>query len=258
MGDVTSPAGKRPTPKWGWAASLVLVAASVVGIVWATHRPSVGPSLKSPFGHTSIAPPVTTTTVSPGHHAHPPVTTTTAPTPPPTSSTTTAAGPPPAPPRLRHVVTVPWVSRSRPVYLRIPAIGVSTPLVELGLSAGHVVQVPTSFHVAGWYKFGPTPGQESTAVILGHVDSYQGPGVFYQLDHLQYGDQVLVRNARGQVLHFAVIGMREYRKANFPDRVVYGPRHYAALNLVTCGGVFDRATGHYLSNIVVFTALVKS
>ena len=62
MGDVTSPAGKRPIPTWGWAASLVLVAGSVVGIVWATHRPSVGPTIKAPFGNTSISPPVTTTT----------------------------------------------------------------------------------------------------------------------------------------------------------------------------------------------------
>ncbi|MGH9021144.1 MAG: class F sortase [Acidimicrobiales bacterium] len=160
-----------------------------------------------------------------------------------------------APPK--KVVTVRWVSRSRPVQLTIPAIHVSTPLIELGLTKGRVVQVPSTTSVAGWYKYGPAPGQESSAVILGHVDSYRGPGVFFRLGTLKYGQRVIVRSANGRVLQFAVIAVREYSKSSFPDKLVYGPRHYAALQLVTCGGTFDRATGHYLSNIVVFTALVK-
>lgn len=33
---------------------------------------------------------------------------------------------------------------------------------------------------------------------------------------------------------------------------VYGPTPDAELRLITCGGAFDSATGHYLSNIVVY------
>ena len=88
----------------------------------------------------------------------------------------------------------------------------------------------------GWYKYGPTPGQEGSAVILGHVDSYQGPAVFYRLADLRLGNLVYVKEADGKTLHFAVIGLREYSKKTFPDKLVYGPRKYAALQLVTCGG----------------------
>ena len=37
--------------------------------------------------------------------------------------------------------------------------------------------------------------------------------------------------------------------------MIYGPTDYAALRLITCGGDFDFATGHYLSSVVVFAVL---
>src|SRR5579875_2109551 len=65
-----------------------------------------------------------------------------------------------------------------PVSLEIPAIGVRTRLVRLGLTAAGALQVPASTAVAGWYTGSPRPGEAGAAVIAGHVDSYLGPGVF--------------------------------------------------------------------------------
>ena len=93
---------------------------------------------------------------------------------------------------------------------------------------------------------------------MGHVDNFHGPAAFFYLDKLKLGNHVNVTLANGRHLVFAVIGERMYKKTNFPDKLVYGARNYPALQLVTCGGIFDHATGHYLSNIVVFTALIKS
>ena len=132
------------------------------------------------------------------------------------------------------------------------------PLTTLGLNPDGSVTVPTDFSLPGWYKYGPSPGQRGSAVILGHVDSYRGPAVFYHLALLRVGNLVLVTMANHRILRFAVIGLRMYEKSHFPERLVYGPRPYSALQLVTCGGVFDHSTGHYLSNIVVFTALIKN
>ena len=147
------------------------------------------------------------------------------------------------------------VARSVPVELRIPAIGVSVPLSQLGLNPDGTVQVPASFQQPGWYRLGPAPGQPGSAVILGHVDSYLGPAVFFRLRYLHAGDTVSVRLADGVTAHFAVTGIAMYAKARFPDRLVYGSRGYSGLQLVTCGGVFDSETGHYLSNVVVYTRM---
>jgi hypothetical protein len=148
------------------------------------------------------------------------------------------------------------LARSQPIHLSIPSLGLSVRLSSLGLNADGTVSVPTNIGEPGWYRLGVTPGQLGTAVILGHVDSYRGPAVFFRLRDLVVGSRVNVGLADGRTAQFRVIGMATYLKANFPDHLVYGTRSYAALQLVTCGGSFDSGTGHYLSNVVVYTALV--
>jgi Sortase domain len=150
------------------------------------------------------------------------------------------------------------VARSVPVELSIPAIGLTVPLSELGLNSNDTVQVPTNFQKPGWYEYGPSPGQLGSSVILGHVDSYQGPAVFFNLRTLRPGDTVDVTLADGVAAHFVVRQVAMYLKTDFPTQLVYGSHGYSALQLVTCGGVFDSQTGHYLSNVVVYTSLVST
>jgi sortase (surface protein transpeptidase) len=150
-----------------------------------------------------------------------------------------------------------YAKRSTPIHLTIPVIGVSAPMVILGLNANGSPQVPSSWYIPGWYKYDASPGQYGTAVILGHIDSVAGPAVFYRINQLKYGDRVIVKLRDGVTVRFAVIAVREYLKAKFPDKYVYEAHGYAALQLVTCGGAFDYQTHHYLSNIVVFTKMVK-
>lgn len=157
-----------------------------------------------------------------------------------------------------RVTTVPALSRSRPVQLTIPAIQVTTSVGTLGLRADHQVMVPTSTTTVGWYDGGAAPGQIGSAVILGHVDSYLGPGVFFELKALKAGDRINVVLADGAVTSFAVTKVVEYSKTSFPDQLVYGSHGTQSLQLVTCGGTFDHATGHYESNVVVYSQLVST
>jgi hypothetical protein len=149
------------------------------------------------------------------------------------------------------------VRHSLPRHLAIPSIGVSTSVGQVGLQANRQVMVPTSVHTVSWYRYGPTPGEIGSAVILGHVDSYVGPAVFFRLKQLRVGDLLTVVLADRVSVRFAVTKVVQYAKASFPDRLVYGSHGTRSLNLVTCGGVFDHATGHYESNIVVFSRLVS-
>lgn len=150
------------------------------------------------------------------------------------------------------------IARSRPVHLFIPRLRMSVAVSELGLNHNGTVRVPTNVNVPGWYKLGPAPGQKGSAVILGHVDSYKGPAVFYHLSQLRPGNVIVVTLADGRKLTFTVMGLRMFSKDHFPSRLVYGRRWYSALQLVTCGGTFDYQTGHYESNLVVFTHLTSS
>jgi sortase (surface protein transpeptidase) len=144
-----------------------------------------------------------------------------------------------------------------PVRLIIPAIGVRTGLVRLGLTSAGALQVPPTPTVAGWYTGSARPGAIGAAVIAGHIDSVTGPGVFFRLRLLRPGDRVYVRQAGGSLAVFDVTAVHSYLKTRFPTGAVYGPVPAAELRLITCGGTFDYATGHYLSNVIVYADLVQ-
>jgi sortase (surface protein transpeptidase) len=144
-----------------------------------------------------------------------------------------------------------------PTGLVIPSIGVRTGLIRLGLTPAGALQVPQTTSVAGWYTGSSRPGATGAAVIVGHIDSRNGPGVFYHLPQLHPGSKVYVRRADGSLAVFRVTRVRSYLKARFPSLAVYGAVPNAQLRLITCGGAFDPATGHYLSNIIVFASLIR-
>ena len=151
--------------------------------------------------------------------------------------------------------------RSVPVTVHIPAIGVTSELLHLGVDAAGAMEVPSLYTEAGeaaWYKYSVTPGQIGASVIEGHVDSYAGPAVFYRLGALRPGDRIDVMLADRVTAVFRVSGVREYLKSRFPAKAIYGATAYAALRLITCGGTFDYTTGHYLSSTVVYASLISS
>lgn len=166
--------------------------------------------------------------------------------PPPT--TTTAQAPAQAPPRNAQM--------PRPVRIKIPAIGVSAPVIPLGLNSDKTMQTPASYTVAGWFRPGPEPGEIGPAIVVGHVDSHNGPGVFYRLRALGKGDRFTIVTATGRALRFVVTSSRDVAKSHFPTALVYRHTHRSTVRLVTCGGQFDSSTGHYLSNHIVFAWLV--
>lgn len=152
--------------------------------------------------------------------------------------------------------SVPWPGAAgqvaEPVRLSIPAIGVRTRLIQLGLTKAGTLQMPVSYQVAGWYDRSPRPGSTGSAIIAGHIDSYRGPGVFFRLASLRRGDRAFVRRADGSLVAFRVTAVRLYRKDRFPTVAVYGPAAGPQLRLITCGGTFDPAVRSYESNVVVY------
>ena len=144
-----------------------------------------------------------------------------------------------------------------PVSLTIPLIGVQTNLITLGLASDGELQVPLSTSVAGWYTGSPRPGSIGSAIIVGHIDNTSGPGVFYRLSELTAGDKIYVKRTDGTLAEFRVTSVQTYLKDHFPTEDVYGPVPDPELRLITCGGAFDSATRHYLSNIVVYATEVS-
>ncbi|MET7985933.1 class F sortase [Streptomyces sp. NPDC005281] len=173
------------------------------------------------------------------------------------TATPRSGGAPAASPSAAKAVRA--LGRSVPVGLRIPAIGVDTPLMRLGLAPDGGVQVPpiAAHDLAGWYRYSPTPGQKGPSVILGHVTvGAYGDGVFRRLARLRHGDRIAVRLENGRSADFTVDEVRTVAKADFPADAVYGDVDRPELRLITCGG--PRSGSGYRDNVIVFAELTSA
>jgi len=147
--------------------------------------------------------------------------------------------------------TATTVPPARPVTaVHLPAIGTDAPVVPVGVQSGtDDIEIPDIDHV-GWYELGPSPGQQGSAVLVGHVDGDGRPGVFFDLGKLVPGDVVTVDFADGGRADFRVVGRQQVAKAALPADL-FSREGDPRLTLITCGGAFDSSTGHYVDNVVV-------
>jgi len=140
-----------------------------------------------------------------------------------------------------------------PTALAIPALRVQATVVPVD-SSGEILGVPADPAQVGWWTGSAPPGAASgTVVIDGHIDSATtGPGAFYQLADLHIDDLLIITTTTGDRRNYAVTGRRTYLKANGLPPDLFATTGPARLVLITCGGSFDRSTGSYSHNIVVF------
>lgn len=145
-----------------------------------------------------------------------------------------------------------------PIRLRIPSVGIDTAFSEaLGVNPDQTVEVPDSYETVGWYEHGPRPGELGPAVVLGHVDSYEGPAVFFRLGQTDVGDMVEIERSDGSVAVFEITELVQREQSNFPTEAVYGDIDHAGLRLITCSGTYDRGKQVYSHNLIVFAELIE-
>lgn len=153
------------------------------------------------------------------------------------------------------LTTGPLMRTSPPTRISIPALKITEPVIGLGQRADGTMQVPDDARSVGWYTKAPTPGALGPAILAGHVDYHGRPGTFAHLARLKPGATVGIDRADGSTAMFAVTKVERHPKNEFPTDAVYGAIEHAGLRLITCGGDFDRTTGHYEDNIVVYATL---
>jgi sortase (surface protein transpeptidase) len=140
---------------------------------------------------------------------------------------------------------------AEPVRVMIPAIDVDSELVPLGLNDDKSMEVP-NFGLAGWYEPGPRPGAQGPAVIAAHVDSVNGPDVFFRLKELTAGDEITIKHADGTDTTFVVRRSEQQLKEDLPVDRIWSDTDEVALRLITCGGNFDPEARSYKSNVIVY------
>ncbi|MEU4032232.1 class F sortase [Streptomyces anulatus] len=147
---------------------------------------------------------------------------------------------------------------SRPLKVAIPAIFIEAAVTGLDLDTKGRLEAPplSKPKLTGWYEKGASPGENGTALIVGHRDTKTGPAIFLNLNALRRGDKVNVARADRRTAVFTVDAVKTYTKDKFPDDKVYGDTGRPELRLLTCGGRFDEKAG-YSANVVVFAHLTS-
>lgn len=168
--------------------------------------------------------------------------------------------PPTAPPPLPSLPAAPAMQPSSPVRLVIPRLGVNAPVRSVGLDRKGAIEVPPvgNPNLVGWYRSGPTPGEAGPAIMLGHKDTRSGGAVFNRLDEIRNGDVIEVHRKDGIIAVYTVGGLEQAEKSVFPTQRVYGRSPTPQLHLITCGGVYNRATGHYTDNVIAYATMTSA
>lgn len=83
------------------------------------------------------------------------------------------------------------------------------------------------------------------------------PAVFYNLNKLKTGDEIYVTRDDGLIAVYSINTLEQYFQNNFPTQKVYGQVQGSELRLITCAGSFDKSTGRYTQDLVVFAELSR-
>lgn len=175
--------------------------------------------------------------------------------PPQVTASASAAAPSPA---AAAPGAAPVVAGSVPVELSLPGRGVTAPVVPVGVDSSGGLAIPESPSIVGWWAPSALAGGSAGRTVLaGHVDSAKaGLGALSVLREVGVGEPVTLRGDDGRTVDYTVVARREYPKADLPADVFAGGGP-PGLVLITCGGRFDRSTGHYEDNIVVHAVPVQ-
>jgi sortase A len=140
-----------------------------------------------------------------------------------------------------------------PARLTIPSVGVDAAISDVGLGKTGNMAVPRTYSGVGWYRYGPRPGEQGSAVIDGHLDNGFGlDAVFRHLGDLKVGSDMYVKDAQGKSIHFIVSQVRSYNVKDVPLDLIFNKKDGAYLNLITCDGAWSLNSMSYDKRLVVF------
>jgi len=141
-----------------------------------------------------------------------------------------------------------------PVRLDIPAVDVSASIEHVGRLPNNQIDVPKLPQDVAWFDESALPGQTGKpAIISGHLDSRNGPAVFWDLRKVVPGDELVVTYANGARYVFTVESKERYLTDQIPTQKLLGRNPRRMLNLITCDGAWDRGEASYSQRLAVYT-----
>ena len=117
------------------------------------------------------------------------------------------------------------------------------------------MDVPKGPVDVAWFKLGPRPGDNGSAVIAGHYGTWKnGEGsVFNNLNKLNIGDMIYVEDENGVIVRFAVRQIRIYDPNADSSDIFVSDDGKSHLNIITCEGEWNSVQKTYSKRLVIFS-----
>lgn len=156
----------------------------------------------------------------------------------------------------REVTTTTARPGPAPVGLRIPVLGVDTPVVPVGVDrATGGMEIPEDVTTVGWYRYGPGfDASRGSTVLAGHVDRAGQEGALFELRTVRLGETLVLAGPDGRTRSHVVVSRDQWSKSRVPLERLFARDGPPRLVVITCGGRFDEGSRSYRDNVVITAA----
>lgn len=150
------------------------------------------------------------------------------------------------------------VPADQPRSIRIESVGISGLVQAVSTTKTRAMAAPSNIYVAGWYSGSVKPGEPGLAILDGHMTGRYADGIFKRLHEVQPGAVIVIELGNKVVKTFKVVD-----QTTLPDEqaAAYLFKKRAdipiQLNIITCGGEYNRTTGRYADRVIVVAQAVS-
>lgn len=145
--------------------------------------------------------------------------------------------------------------------LLLPTARIRADIVSLGRTPSGALGAPDNPFVVGWFDLSANPGEAGNTILAGHrdyedIDGNIGVGVCWELDRVQVGDQMVIRDTERSIAWVYEVTESAVVDPSDPSSLRY-LTHSAEpiITLITCTGAFDSKTHNYSHRLVVVATL---
>lgn len=140
-------------------------------------------------------------------------------------------------------------NKSKPIKLELPSIYVSAPIYGVGLAPNGAMDTIDNARDIAWYQYSSIPGQEGNALLAGHRDWGKQLGTLFYMETMDIGEELIITYEDGHKETFQLVSNEIYLASEVPEHVMELDGE-SRITIITCGGKFNRKTGHYDSRVV--------
>lgn len=151
------------------------------------------------------------------------------------------------------------VPASVPASIQIDSIGVSAPIIQVGVTSQGAIDAPLDNVHAGWYNKSAKPGGTGSVFIDGHYGTRTDKGVFHNLSNTKSGQEIKIKNGAGQEFKYRIVSVKTLPVDQVDMAEALRPARISrqSLTIITCAGQYNIGNNSYNQRTIVYAEYIQ-